>query len=182
MIRIKRNKNGFTLMELMLTILIMTLAGIAMANGFRLVQNSYNKLTEKANAETLISTTINEVSDRIRYAERVETDEEGKNAKFFDANKGYLISIDNPDPENDNEKNLKGIIIRYYTGEKVTEVHQLLSDNTMIEGLTPKIEDLKLEKAENGNGPSTATFKISIYNKNMKPIESQTVTVSLLNS
>ena len=181
-----KSNNGFTLVELLVTVLVMSLAGIAMTTGFRMVQNSYNDMTKKANAETLLSTTIYEISSHVRYADNVFTDKEGNNTRFFDTNSGYIIKIDNPDKNDPVEKNLNGIIVRFYAGNKKLESHQLLSDKAMTDNLNPVIEYIKWNRPEDGNKPVTATFKVNVYdneNKDRKaPVASQEVTVNLINS
>lgn len=160
------NKKGFSLAELLLTILIISLAGVTMAGGFTLINNSYKKISQKANGETLLSTSIYKVNSYIRYAEDVSVGE--SSIKFTDTNTGYVVELTNAKP------GLKGLMLNYYSGDKIMQSHQLLSDSTMNDGLTPKIKNVGFEK-------NNLSFTIEILNRKKQIIASQEVVTNLLN-
>ena len=166
------NCNGFTLSELLVTILIIILVGITIGGGFTAIHNSYDRISKKAEAEILLSTTAYKISHLIRYASEIDQSED--KVYFTDPNTGYRICIDNA---NKYEHHIKGIAVRYCSGEQIVESHQLLSDDTIGEQLTPKIKEIHWDKPSN-----YSTFTIEIYSNNSpKPLISDTISVDLLN-
>ena len=172
-----KNKKGFSLAELLIVILIISLAGLAMSEGFRVIHKTYHQIVQKANAETLLSTTIYKVSNYLRYADDINKDTN----QFLDTTSGYTISLSNPTDAS--ESSMECIVVRYYSGDTKIESHPILSEKTMTNNLVPSLDSITWQ----GQDSSTiATFTISIYDKTdtskSNAIVSQEVVVHPINS
>ena len=60
-----RNNKGFSLSEMLVTILIMSLVAVLMTNGISLSGKAYKTVVEKANAQFLLSTTLAELRNNL---------------------------------------------------------------------------------------------------------------------
>lgn len=67
------NSRGFSLTELLATILIMSIIFIAVDGGVIVAQRVYNEVRQKANAQILLSTTVNALTGELRSANNVST-------------------------------------------------------------------------------------------------------------
>jgi len=100
-----RARDGFTLAETLLAVLIMLLVTVIVATGMPAVMNAYNKVILGANAKVMLSTAITALHDEIGTAWEVEnppvseTDNTPDTTKlvYFNADKGAQssISLDN---------------------------------------------------------------------------------------
>ncbi|SCJ71948.1 Uncharacterised protein [uncultured Eubacterium sp.] len=127
-----KNKKGFSISEMLMVVMILSLIIVMLGSGVMVVKNSYEKITLKAEAQTLLSTTITKVSDEFRFAKYVNADDNPKAAKFVSGNLGYEIWFKN----DDGSSGMKGILICNNAGVSA----QLLTDKTMTSRLTPSIE------------------------------------------
>ncbi|WP_108775551.1 PulJ/GspJ family protein [Lactimicrobium massiliense] len=90
MIRSKTGKTeGFTLGETLAAVLIMSLAGLMIIGGLVAFMRSWQKITDKANAEIYVSTLEIRMQDELEFAEQVDTDSSGNVKWFVDENSGY---------------------------------------------------------------------------------------------
>ena len=126
------NKRGFSISEMLMVVMILSLIIVMLGSGVMVVKNSYEKITLKAEAQTLLSTAISKVSDEFRFAKYINADDDPKAAKFVSGNLGYEIWLGNGDESNGQ----KGILICANAGASV----QLLTDKTMTNRLTPSIK------------------------------------------
>lgn len=133
------NRKGFSISELLMVVLILSLLTVILGSGFMVVKNSYEKITVKAEAQTLLSTTITKVTDEFRFAKYINA-EDPKAVKFTSGNLGYEIWFEN----GDGNSGTKGIMVCNHAGLST----QLLTDQTMTSKLTPQIE---YEYDENAN-------------------------------
>lgn len=88
---IKRLKEGFTLAETLIAILILLMVSGLMAQGIPMAFNAYKKVSLAANANVLLSTTITELRDRLAYSKEIEVTNKDV---YFTSNNGreYKLS------------------------------------------------------------------------------------------
>jgi type II secretory pathway pseudopilin PulG len=168
--RAKLNKKGFTISETLVSLLILALVITLTGGGIVVVKNAYERVTMKANAQTLLSTTMTKVSNELRYAEDIDTtaaDSGGKvdTPAFTDGRTSYRLTF-----VNDADK---GIVERYTYGTKHEDV-QILSSKTMTDGLVPSIK-YSYDKEDR---LFSATITVS---KNSGMVYEQTIKVRPLN-
>ena len=58
---LKQNRKGFTLTETLMAVLILVLASVVMVTGITAAIRAYQNMVDKANAQTLLSTTMTEL-------------------------------------------------------------------------------------------------------------------------
>lgn len=63
-----RVRQGFTLSELLITVVLVGLITLAVAGGVGMVSRSYTKVVDRADAETLLATTLNKMQDELCFA------------------------------------------------------------------------------------------------------------------
>ena len=105
------NNTGSSLVEMLATVLLMGIMGVALVVGVATVQNTHGKIVRKANEQTLLSTTLIEMRNAIRKSvdsKVLRTD--GIVTVYFKSRDGYWFSFVNP---NDSTGE-KGIQIKYY--------------------------------------------------------------------
>ncbi|NLD20515.1 MAG: prepilin-type N-terminal cleavage/methylation domain-containing protein [Clostridiales bacterium] len=162
-----KEKNGFTLSEMLMTVLIICLVVLLLGGGVYVIKNAYDKVTAKAEAQTIASTAITKLTDEFRYATGIS--ENDGHWEFMSGNMNCVIWFENAD----SASGKRGILIcRRHggTGEKI----QLLTNETMAEGLTPRITYEYDEDA----GVFNATVRIKYKDKenfvkqelNVKPV------------
>ena len=127
--RIKK-KDGFSISEMLMVVLILSLIIVVLGSGVMVVKNAYEKITVKAEAQTLLSTTITKVTDEFRFSKYIKDDGTDP-VKFTSGNQGYEIWFEN----GDDTKGNRGILMCANGGGSV----QLLTDKTMTSRLTPKM-------------------------------------------
>ena len=130
-----KNKKGFTLSETMAALLILSLVIVLTGGGVIVVKNAYQRITLKANAQVLMSTTITKVNDEFKYAKDVTT-----TVDPADSSKTYTTFVSGNSNLKTAFKNdtSKGIELYYIYGDNV-KTTQLLSNKTMTDGMIPSI-------------------------------------------
>ena len=63
-----RSHKGFSLSELLVTLILVGLISAAVAGGVSMVARSYTKVVDRADAEHLLSTTLNKMQDELCFA------------------------------------------------------------------------------------------------------------------
>lgn len=155
-------KSGFTISEMLMAVLILSLIIIIIGGGVVVVKNSYQTISLKAEAEVLISTTITKVTDEFRFAKNVEsTTPDGTTASFESGNSKYRMTFTNK---------TDGI----YTVSTVGN-HEipLLTDKTMTSKLIPSIVYSFDESTKLFNATITIKYQDKEYTKQaitIKPI------------
>lgn len=86
-IDVNKKKKGFTLVEMLATLIIVVLFTMMLTTFIDLTVEHFNNSVKNADAQTLASTLTNAVEDELRYATDITVDEEG-NYKYFSTSLG----------------------------------------------------------------------------------------------
>ena len=78
----KRNQDGFTLTEMLATVLIMSIVTTSIVAGVSVVKDNFKNVQNKANAQVLLSTTVAELTDRFAFASEIKGGE-SSNPRFL---------------------------------------------------------------------------------------------------
>ena len=109
-----RNNVGTSLAEVLVTVLLLSIMGLALTVGVTTVHRTYSQIVRKANEQTLLSTTLIEMRNAIRRSVDYDT-ARGR----FKSEEGYWFSFENAGAGE------KGIQIAYYMeadGAKVESI------------------------------------------------------------
>lgn len=92
-----KSRKGFSLMEMLVTVLLMSLATLAVAAGVTAAVRTYRRMTLKAEAQTLLGTAIAAVDDDFATADlsTLNFGSDGADVSFFSGNRGYEVHIHN---------------------------------------------------------------------------------------
>ena len=98
-----KNQSGLSLVELMATVVLIGIMGLALVAGIGTVQKTYGQVVRKANEQTLLHTTLIEIRDAIQKS----VDYKVVNGKVtrFKSKDGYWFMFSN---------NAKGVYIDFY--------------------------------------------------------------------
>lgn len=146
--KVKSNQ-GFSVSEMLLAVLIILLTLGVMGGGITVVKDAYQKITLRAEAQTLLSTAIASISTELRNAQEIEKREETGQVSdwsFYSSKRGYRLYFEN-----------QGNNIYMKTGVSSLEL-PLLTDKTITNGLVLRIEDLTYEN-------QIFTYTVKIYYK-----------------
>lgn len=164
--------NGFSLSEMLMVVLVLSLLMMVIGGGVSVVQNAYVKIPLKADAQVLLSTAIASVSDEFRFASKIQTakDSNGNDVPtFVSGSRGYRVWFENGSGADGSGQ--RGILMKYDNGTKTS---QLLTDQTMNDGLMPDMTY--------SYNSSTGLFEATItVKKNSTVMASQTIQVRALN-
>lgn len=135
------SRKGFTLTEMLMAVLLLALMTLVIGGGVTVVKDAYEKITLRAEADTLTSTVISAVTGELRTASVIEFSDlpadgaEDSNLKimsFENKDRGYLARF-----VNQNDKNEKSIFIQPCADE--SKYLPLLTDKTHTSKLKTKI-------------------------------------------
>ena len=108
----KLNKRqGFSLTEMLATVLIMGFVGIIITTGAATVQRVYRKVVAHANAQTALTTTITLMKDQLAFADPESITGSGTTISFQNLNSGEQKITLNPGTAN------RGFTLTYTTGD-----------------------------------------------------------------
>lgn len=85
------SKRGFSLSEVLVTLAIMSLVGVAIGLGISAAGEAYNNITTGSNAEMLCTTLATELADELRFAEEISTG--GNRLTFTSRRFGAGVSV-----------------------------------------------------------------------------------------
>ena len=130
----KLNKrHGFSLTEMLATVLIMGFVGIIITTSAATVQRVYRKVVAHANAQTALTTTITLMKDQLAFADPESIMESGTTISFQNLNSGEQTITLNPGTAN------RGFTLTYTagdgTGTASTTTLPLLSDSAITSDL-----------------------------------------------
>ena len=145
-----KNKEGFSISEMLMVVMILSLIIVILGSGVMVVKNAYERITLKAEAQTLLSTTITKVTDEFRFSKYINDDGTSP-AKFTSGIRGYEIWFEDGDGTSGKKGilvcNLGGLsLIHIYPVErmmrdaKITEIYEGTSEvqRMVIAGATFK--------------------------------------------
>lgn len=90
------NRRGFSLTEMLATVLIMGFVGIIITTGAATVQRVYRKVVAHANAQTALTTTITLMKDQLAFADPESITGSGTTISFRNLNSGEQTITLNP--------------------------------------------------------------------------------------
>lgn len=90
------NRRGFSLTEMLATVLIMGFVGIIITTGAATVQRVYRKVVAHANAQTALTTTITLMKDQLAFADPESIGAGGTTISFRNLNSGEQTITLNP--------------------------------------------------------------------------------------
>ena len=99
-----KNRLGTSLVEMLATVLLLGIMGIALTAGVATVSRTHEKIVRKANEQTLLSTSLIEMRNWIRYCSRYY--ETSDNRILFLSDKGFWVEFANSE---------SGILVKAYT-------------------------------------------------------------------
>lgn len=136
----KLNKRqGFSLTEMLATVLIMGFVGIIITTGAATVQRVYRKAVAHANAQTALTTTITLMKDQLAFADPQSITFSGTTISFKNLNSGEQTITLNPGTASGTEN--RGFTLTYTagdgtgTGTASTTTLPLLSDSAITSDL-----------------------------------------------
>lgn len=84
---------GFTLVELLLSLLIVAMLSLMLVSGTQLAARANVTVTDQANAEVLLSTCVTMLRNELGTAAAVTVGEDGKDVTFQRGSTGYVVTI-----------------------------------------------------------------------------------------
>ena len=88
-----RARSGFSLVELLVTLLVVTLATIMVTAGLPAAVRAYTDVVDKSNAQVLLTTASTLLRDKLSRSVDVVKDENGKVKSFVDSSTGCTTYI-----------------------------------------------------------------------------------------
>lgn len=86
---------GFTLAETLITVLILLMVSAVVAGGVPAAANAYRKAVDAANAQVLLSTTVNALRSELSTAWGVSDDADGKTLTYYSVRTGAKTKLFN---------------------------------------------------------------------------------------
>lgn len=163
-----QNTEGFTLSEMLMTVLLISLVGMAITGGIVAARNVYQRISLRADAQTLLATTVSALTEDLASVTSC-TDADGKdvsgelineNVFLYAGSRGYQMQYKNGTYKNDTEKAIL-IVPKMQTGAEIP----LLPKKVQTRGLYAYIESLSVTKPQSGDG-GYFTLKIQIKKDN----------------
>ena len=84
-----KDRRGFTLVEMLMTTLILLMVSAVVAGGVPSAANAYFKIVDASNAQILFSNTVTSLRSELAVATNVETDASGKVKSFTSGGNGW---------------------------------------------------------------------------------------------
>lgn len=109
------NRRGFSLTEMLATVLIMGFVGIIITTGAATVQRVYRKVVAHANAQTALTTTITLMKDQLAFADPESITVSGTTISFKNLNSGEQTITLNPGTDSGTAN--RGFTLTYTAGD-----------------------------------------------------------------
>jgi prepilin-type N-terminal cleavage/methylation domain-containing protein len=124
---------GFTLAETLITVTLIGVVFLAISGGFIAYQKAYTNITKKANAQTLLSTAVMEITNDLRNADPSQINDDGS---FYTSARGYTIYY-----ANETDSLSQGILVKPKDSDTSgLKSMPLVTDKTNTEGLYTYLE------------------------------------------
>lgn len=130
------NRRGFSLTEMLATVLIMGFVGIIITTGAATVQRVYRKVVAHANAQTALTTTITLMKDQLAFADPQSITGSGTTISFQNLNSGEQMITLNPGTASGTAN--RGFTLTYTAGDGTgtsSTTLPLLSDSAITSDL-----------------------------------------------
>lgn len=193
------NTNGFTLSETLMTVVLIGLITMAMAGGIVAAKNVYQRISLRADAQTLLATTVSAVTEDLSSVTSCdalqssgssqqavtliqEGNPTGSNDFFYAGDRGYEMQYQNgtyqgsgKDEASDKAQRGIQVVPKGNAGGTIP----LLPDKVQTRGLYAYIESLSVTKPQSNGDGGYFTLIIQIKNseKNGQVVEKATVCV-----
>lgn len=134
-----KNRQGFSLSELLVATIIVTLISMMIATGTNTAVRAYDKVTEEANAEVLLSTCASMLRNELTTSKEITVSEDKKSISYKKTDTGYYATIRSGVASGGSTETAvpKIWITEYGTTEK-----QWISDITATNGLIVSFETI----------------------------------------
>ena len=119
-----KGREGFSLAETLLAVLILLLVSVVVATGMPAVTNAYNKVVLGANAKAMLSTAVTALHDEMGTAWQVKNSTDNKSLTYFNGSTGAQSIVSSGDK--------LPIKIRDYV--PLSSDSDLIHDNTATKG------------------------------------------------
>ena len=159
---------GFTLSELLVAMLILSMIALCIGGGVTVAYNSYNTISKKSEAQLLLSTSILAITEELRNATNIN--EDGTEISFFNSSRGYQMTLRNTNSSGKKDN----IYVAAIAGTTAIEV-PLINSKMSSESLYPQVENLVYD-----SGKNLFSCNITIFNENI-PIINQEIIVHPMN-
>lgn len=174
----KRRKQGFSLSETLVTVLLLVIVLSAVTSGVHAMSDSYFKIRKRADAESLLMTASNVISGDLRNVTAINKDANGNDA-FYCESRYSNIQYFNGDGN-------KGIQVKYLSYSDNDQLEEQ-SDQPPKPLVTVKTNSDHLytsllnDKVDWNNKYFEYTLQVFSTDDNSKPIASQKIIVKPLN-
>ncbi|MBO8464215.1 MAG: prepilin-type N-terminal cleavage/methylation domain-containing protein [Firmicutes bacterium] len=160
--------SGFTLTEMLVTLLLLSMTLLCIGGGVVVAKNSYDTISRKSEAQLLLSTTILSVTEELRNATNIQerTVEHNTVISFFQQQRGYQMYF-----RNTTSSGKKDNIYIAPVGN--SGQLPLINEKVSSDSLYPQIENMTYE-----NGIFSCTISIFYYEE---PFLTQVINVRPLN-
>lgn len=167
-----RKKAGFTLAEMLLTVLLLTIVLGGLTSAIAAAVNVYNRVRIRSEAEVLLSTAADAVSADLSTARNIKLDSDKKTVKsFFSDLRGYqmtygteeetqyiTVNAENPSKGSSNAQNTHDSALGSSDSSSQNSV-SLLTKGAQPMGLYPVLSKITL------NPDKTLSYSLTIHKK-----------------
>lgn len=158
-----RRSKGFTLLELLCTVLIMLLVSLCVNVGIRLAVESYSKSLAQSEAQILCATVSDLVCDELRFSSSLEWEE------------GTLYFSDSRGVANRRfQVNENGQVLLGYRPGSVPEPERLLPERAYPNGLRTRLE------IQPGGTTSRLTIIVAIVDRDQRTLAERSTEIEVL--
>lgn len=173
----KRSNQGFTLIEMLVTTLIMGLVTVMIASSIQAAFQVYTRSTQASEAQVLCDTLVTAVQDELRYGTSIRPVVAGDTKFTFNSRarkygSGCSLEVDGPDA------NGNGTLVIHKNG---TMVGGLVPDGAYNNSLRARFDEIDLATDASGNLTGLINVKIVVSDQDGHELASQEFAVKPLN-
>ena len=173
---------GFTLAETLITVLILLMVSAVVAGGVPAAANAYRKAVDAANAQVLLSTTVNALRSELSTAWGISDDSDGKTLTYYSVRTGAKTKLFNGSGDQST------IMVQDYVPYDETQQQDAITDDRLQHSLVVRSGEkeldqfrMKFESVEVKD--DIITFKtLGVYRgKETTPLQSMNLSIRVLN-